>query len=101
MQTKPTAEEILKHKGTKQKAISDGDGPVDACFKAIDKITGIAVRLADYRLEAVTQGKDAQGRVSLTLVKKGKNFSGQGASTDIIQASILAYINALNKIARE
>jgi 2-isopropylmalate synthase len=95
----PQAEVTLKYKGKRLKANSTGDGPVDACFKAIDKITGIRVRLLDYRLEAVTQGKDAQGTVNLNLIQRGKNFSGRGSSTDIIEASTLAYINALSKIA--
>jgi len=97
-QIKPQAEVILKHKNKQLKAISAGDGPVDACFKAIDKITGISVKLLGYRLEAVTRGKDAQGTVILNLVYKKNNFSGRGWSTDIIEASILAYINALNRI---
>ena len=100
-QIKPQAEVVLKHKGKRLKAISTGDGPVDACFKAIDKITGISAQLFDYRLEAVTRGKDAQGAVSLSLIQKGKSFPGRSSSTDIIEASILAYINALNKIASE
>ncbi|MGD9014885.1 MAG: 2-isopropylmalate synthase [Candidatus Omnitrophota bacterium] len=98
-QIKPQAEVILKHKGKKLEAVSTGDGPVDACFKAVDRITGVSLRLLDYRLEAVTRGKDALGTVSLNLVQRGKNFSGRGSSTDIIEASILAYINALNKTA--
>ncbi|MFH1577681.1 MAG: 2-isopropylmalate synthase [Candidatus Omnitrophota bacterium] len=93
----PQAEVTLQHKGKKYKAVSTGDGPVDACFKAIDKITRIHVRLLDYRLEAITRGKDAQGTVNLSLTFKGKNFSGRSSSTDIIEASILAYIDALNK----
>ncbi|MFC1657997.1 2-isopropylmalate synthase [Candidatus Omnitrophota bacterium] len=95
-QVRPRAEVILKNKGKSLKAVSNGDGPVDACFKAIDKITGISVRLVDYRLEAVSRGKDALGTVSLSLIRKGSSFSGRGSSTDIIEASILAYINALN-----
>ena len=97
-QIKPQAEVILKHKGRKLKAVSIGDGPVDACFKAIDKIAHISLRLLDYRLEAVTRGKDALGTVSLSLIQKGKSYSGRGSSTDIIEASVLAYLNALNKI---
>ncbi len=94
----PRAEVVLKHRGKKIKSVSSGDGPVDACFKAVDKITGISVRLVDYRLEAIGRGKDAQGAVSLNLVHRGLSFSGRSSSTDIIEASILAYINALNKI---
>ncbi|MFH1678068.1 MAG: 2-isopropylmalate synthase [Candidatus Omnitrophota bacterium] len=97
-QAKPQAEVVLQHRGKKLKAVSTGDGPVDACFKAIDKLTGIRVRLLDYRLEAVSRGKDAQGTAILNLNYKGANFSGRGSSTDIIEASLLAYINALNKI---
>ena len=100
-QIKPQAEVILKHRGKKSRVVSTGDGPVDACFKAVDKLIGIPVQLLDYRLEAVTRGKDAQGAVNLSLNSQGKNFSGRGSSTDIIEASILAYINALNKIECE
>ncbi len=94
---RPEAEVVLKYRDKKAKAVSSGDGPVDACFKAVDKIARIPVRLVDYRLEAVTQGKDAQGSVILNLIHKGKNLSGRSSSTDIIEASILAYINALNR----
>lgn len=97
-QIKPQAEVTLKHRGKTVKSKSGGDGPVDACFKAVDKITGIRVRLLDYRLEAITQGRDAQGAVNLSLICRGKSLSGRGFSTDIIEASILAYINALNRI---
>jgi len=95
---KPQAEVVLKHQDKLLKAVSFGDGPVDACFKAIDKLTGIPVQLLDYRLEAVSRGRDAQGAVNLSLSYKGKDFPGRGSSTDIIEASILSYINALNKM---
>lgn len=94
----PVAEVTLKYKGKELSAKSSGDGPVDACFKAIDKITGIKGDLQDYRIEAVTQGKDALGAVSLKLKAKGKTVTSRGASTDIVEASLKAYINALNKI---
>ncbi|MBU3958734.1 MAG: 2-isopropylmalate synthase [Candidatus Omnitrophica bacterium] len=77
---------------------STGDGPVDACFKAIDKISNIKAKLQDYRLEAVTSGKDALGGVNLKLSTKAKTVLGRGSSTDIIEASIRAYLDALNKI---
>ncbi len=95
---KPQAGVVLRHKGKIFEAASVGDGPVDACFKAVDKITKISVRLRDYRTEAVTRGKDAQGTASLNLIQKGRIFFGRGSSTDVIEASILAYINALNRI---
>ncbi len=98
--TKITPKAIVKLK-KKTKAYvgsSTGDGPVDACFKAIDKITNIKVKLQDYRLEAVTSGKDALGEVSLKLDAKGKTVSGRGSSTDIIESSVRAYLDAINKL---
>jgi len=94
----PSAEVTLKYKNQLLSAKSTGDGPVDACFKAIDKLTGIKGELQDYRIEAVTKGKDALGEVSLKLKAKGKVASSRGSSTDIIESSIRAYLNAVNKI---
>jgi 2-isopropylmalate synthase len=94
----PTAGVTLKYKGKAIRKESSGDGPVDACFKAVDKVTGIKGELQDYRIEAVTKGKDALGEVSLKLKAKGKVVTARGSSTDIIEASVRAYINALNKI---
>ncbi len=97
-QITPTATVRLKKKGKILATSSGGDGPVDACFKAIDKITNIKVKLQDYRLEAVTSGKDALGKVSLKLDAKGKTASGRGSSTDIIESSVRAYLDAINKL---
>lgn len=94
----PQANVSLRHKNKIIAKESSGDGPVDACFKAIDKVTGIKGELQDYRIEAVTKGKDALGEVSLKLKAKGKVVTARGSSTDIIEASVRAYINALNKI---
>lgn len=94
----PVAEVMLKYKNKMVSAKSSGDGPVDACFKAIDKITGVKGELQDYRIEAVTKGKDALGEVSLKLRAKGRVVTSRGSSTDIIEASVRAYVNALNKI---
>ena len=94
----PTANVSLRHKKKILSAESKGDGPVDACFKAIDRITGIKGELQDYRIEAVTKGKDALGEVSVKLKAKGKTVTSRGSSTDIIEASVRAYINALNKV---
>ena len=95
----PEATVRLKKKGKGFLGISSGDGPVDACFKAADKIIGIKGELLDYRLEAVTKGKDAIGEVNLKVKIKNKIFSGRGSSTDIIEASLLAYLNGVNKYA--
>lgn len=94
----PSAAVSLKYRNKTLSAKSSGDGPVDACFKAIDKITGIKGELQDYRIEAVTRGKDALGEVSLKLKAKGKVVTARGSSTDIVEASIRAYLAALNKI---
>jgi len=96
---KPSATIKLKFKGKISEATSTGDGPVDACYKAIDKITGSSGKLLDYQIRSITSGKDAIGEVSVKVLFKGNVVSGRGASTDIIEASIKAYINAVNKIA--
>ncbi|MFA5725947.1 MAG: 2-isopropylmalate synthase [Candidatus Omnitrophota bacterium] len=95
---KPEAKVVLIKKSKNISGISSGDGPVDACFKAIDKITGYKAKLEDFRLEAVTSGKDALGRVSLKLKIKNSVISGRGASTDIIEAAVRAYLDAVNKL---
>jgi len=94
----PDATITLKRKKKIYQAHSAGDGPVDACYKAIDKITKIKTKLVSYRLEAVTKGKDAQGLVRVELKVNGKASSGRGASTDILEASARAYLDALNKV---
>ena len=77
---------------------ASGDGVVDACYKVITKITGSQSQLVRYSVNAITGGTDAQGEVSCVLEDDGIRVSGQGAHTDIIMASALAYINALNKL---
>lgn len=77
---------------------ASGDGPVDAIYHAVDKITGVPVTLGDYNLSAATSGKDALGEVSVKLEYKGHIYSGRGVSTDVLEASLRAYIHALNKI---
>ncbi|GAB4113240.1 MAG: 2-isopropylmalate synthase [Candidatus Caldatribacteriota bacterium] len=76
-----------------------GDGPVDASFKAIDRITKLKLKLIDYNVQALTKGKDAQGEVIVRIKnEKGNIFTGRGTSTDTLEASILAYLNAVNKM---
>ena len=77
---------------------SDGDGPVDACFKAIDAITDMPVKLIDYKLNAATAEKGAVGEAKVVLQLDGRTVTGHGASTDIIEASVRAYINAVNRL---
>lgn len=78
--------------------VSTGDGPVDAAFKAIEKIVGINFTLDTFELTAVTGGKDAQGEALVKIRKNGKLNSGRGVSTDVIEASIKANLNAINKL---
>jgi 2-isopropylmalate synthase len=74
-----------------------GDGPVDALFKAIQKITGVTVALNEYSLEAITGGMDAQAQVSVSVEIEGRTIKARGASTDVIEASGRAFMNAINK----
>ncbi len=77
-----------------------GDGPVDAIFKAVERVTGITANLKEFGVRGVTSGKDAQGEVSLELEVESddRTFRGRAASTDIIEASAEAYLNAVNAI---
>jgi len=88
----------LKFLGKTFKKTSTGDGPVDACYKAIDDITKMKGELLDYSIQSVTQGKDALGEVTVKVAIDGKNIIAHGASTDILEASAKAYINAVNKV---
>ncbi|MBU2540593.1 MAG: 2-isopropylmalate synthase [Candidatus Omnitrophica bacterium] len=95
----PAVKITLKLKGKIKKSISSGDGPIDACYKAIDKITGIKGELLDYSIQSVTAGKDALGEVSVRIKARNRESLGKGRSTDIIEASVKAYLNAISKIA--
>jgi 2-isopropylmalate synthase len=79
--------------------VARGSGPVDAAFKAIDKIVGRNLELVDYDISSVTEGEDAQGDAKVIIRgDDGLEYSGRGLSTDVIEASVNAYINAVNKI---
>jgi 2-isopropylmalate synthase len=94
----PQAKIELKSKGKIRRGCSTGDGPVDACYKAIEKVIGIKTRLLDYHIGAVTSGEDALGEVSVRIESRGRAVVGRSASTDIIEASVKAYLEAINKI---
>ena len=78
-----------------------GDGPIDAAFLAIESITGCHYELDDFQIQAVTEGREAMGQTVVKLLSGGKVYSGRGISTDIVGASIRAYLSALNKIVYE
>ncbi len=81
--------------------VSTGDGPIDSAFRAIEQCIGHHYELDDYQVQSVTEGKEALGSALVRLRVGGKLYSGNGTSTDIVAASIRAYINALNKIVFE
>jgi len=76
---------------------SSGDGPVDAAYKAIEKISGKSFMLKSYRIHALTEGEDAMGMVDVKMEIDGHTYKGRGASTDIIESSIRACVDALNR----
>ena len=81
--------------------VSAGDGPIDSAFRAIEQCVGHHYELDDYQVQSVTEGKEALGSALVRLRYNGKLYAGNGTSTDIIAASIRAYVNALNKIVFE
>ena len=97
--TIPTATVTLKDsQGETLQDASVGDGPVDAIYSAIQRLTGVKVNLTDYRIRAVTKGKEAMGEVHIELDDSGRKIRGRGLSTDILEASALAYLAAINRL---
>ncbi len=94
----PTATVEMEVKGEIIRDAGFGDGPVDAAFRTIAKITKTKSKLVKYMVNSITGGTDAQGEVSVRLQEDGVAIVGQGAHMDIIMASAFAYVNALNKI---
>lgn len=92
----PRASLVLRTHGNDHEVESDGDGPVDAVFKAIEKLAGSQSDLKLYSVNAITTGTDSQGEVTVRLEKGGRIVNGQGADTDILVASAKAYLHALN-----
>jgi len=98
--TVPSATVCLwQHEGKIHREAVIGDGPVDAVFKAIERITGIDVEVRDYHVRSVTIGQDAQGEAHIEAEYNGKLFRGRAANTDIIEASALAFLQVINRIA--
>jgi len=98
--TLPTATVRLLYNDKPLEDAACGDGPVDACFKVIDRITKFKVKLVDYNVRALTRGKDAQGESTVKIRNnEGNIFTGRSISTDTLEASIRAYLKAVNRIA--
>ena len=94
--------QITLKKGEKPlKGIAIGDGPIDAAFLTIEQIIGRHFELDDFQIQSVTRGHEAVGNTIVKLRSNGKLYSGNGVSTDILGASIRAYLNAVNKIIYE
>jgi 2-isopropylmalate synthase len=96
----PTATVKLVREGKMYEDAACGDGPVDAVFNAIDRITGVKVKLSDYYIRALTRGKDAQGEAVVEIRDNGCSFIGKSASTDTLEASTKAYLKAINKLLK-
>ncbi|MBQ8000189.1 MAG: hypothetical protein IJ298_03095 [Ruminococcus sp.] len=94
----PTANITVEKQGKSYTGLSTGDGPIDAALKALEQIIGHHYELDDFQLQSVTEGREAMGEALIKLRCDGKLYSGRGISTDVIGATIRAYVNALNKI---
>jgi 2-isopropylmalate synthase len=98
MGERPHASVVMKENGAEKRSQSEGDGPVDATFKAIEALARSGAELLLYSVNAVTTGTESQGEVTVRLSKGGRIVNGVGADTDVIVASAKAYISALNKL---
>jgi 2-isopropylmalate synthase len=96
--TTPTASVKIKTKDEVKQADAEGDGPVDAAYEAIRKATGQSPKLENYSIKAVTGGKEALGEATVKITENGRTYIGRGISTDIIEASAKAYIDAINRM---
>ncbi|MBB5193166.1 2-isopropylmalate synthase [Silvimonas terrae] len=94
----PSATLVMNENGKEHRVECEGDGPIDAAFKAIESIANSGAELQLYSVNAITQGTDSQGEVTVRLSKDGRVVNGQGADTDILVASAKAYISAVNKL---
>jgi 2-isopropylmalate synthase len=96
--TLPTASVKIKTGDEIKQAAACGDGPVDAAYEAIREATGLSPKLENYTIRAVTSGKEALGEATVRIAEDGRTFIGRGISTDIIEASAKAYVDAINRM---
>jgi 2-isopropylmalate synthase len=96
--TLPTASVKIKTKDEVKQAAACGDGPVDAAYEAIREATGQSPKLESYSIRAVTGGKEALGEATVRISENGRTAIGRGISTDIIEASAKAYVDAINRM---
>jgi len=96
---RPTATvRLIDKDGNRHEDAAVGDGPVDAVYKAINRIVQVPNTLTEFSVKSITEGIDAQGDVIIRIAFEGRTFTGRGADTDILVASAKAYMNALNKL---
>jgi 2-isopropylmalate synthase len=95
----PSAQVTMSVDGREETGHADGDGPVDAIFKAIESVVDSGCKMQLYSVNAITDGTDAQGEVTVRVSKDGRIVNGRGSDTDIITASAKAYINAMNRVS--
>ena len=89
----------LKRAGEELEEVAIGSGPLDASFKAINRMLGLDIKLDSFSLNAVTDGEDAIGEAVVKIeAPNGRRYTGTGLSTDIIESSIRAYVNGINKM---
>jgi 2-isopropylmalate synthase len=98
---KPFARIVITDAGRERRAEEQGDGQVDAAFRAIETLAQSGTELLLYSVNNVTEGTDSQGEVTVRLSKAGRIVNGMGADTDIVVASVKAYLNALNKMTEK
>jgi 2-isopropylmalate synthase len=96
--TLPTASVKMRTKDGAKVAVALGDGPVDAAYEAIRQAIGLTPKLEEYSIRAVTSGKEALGEATVRIRENGRTFIGRGVSTDIIEASAKAYVDAINRM---
>jgi 2-isopropylmalate synthase len=90
----------LRHGGAERtEELSEGDGPIDAAFLATERITVLKLACKDFSVRSATLGHDAQGESTVEIEHNGRTYRGHGVSTDTVEATVLAILNAVNQIA--
>jgi 2-isopropylmalate synthase len=98
---KPSASVRLRVGDHVKEATAHGNGPVDAAYKAVDVITDLVVNLDDYSIRSVTEGQEAMGEAVVKVRDNGTEVTGRAVTTEVVEASVRAYVNAMNKVIEE
>ncbi len=92
--------QLLNEDGKEHEDSATADGPVEAAFISLEKITGIQLTLRNFELHSATVGEDAQGEATVTVEFNGQSYRGNGTSQDIVEAAARAYLEVINRILR-